>query len=55
MEKGLRADEWCKGVAEIIGGKGGGKEYSAQSSGSRTEEIDNAVEAAKSFANLKLN
>ncbi|XP_002160302.3 alanine--tRNA ligase, cytoplasmic [Hydra vulgaris] len=50
----LKANEWVKEVSTVIGGKGGGKPISAQGSGDKMQEIDKAVEVAKSFASLKL-
>jgi len=53
-EKGLKANEWMKSVAGVIGGKGGGKELSAQGSGDQITGVDQAMEIAKEFASLKL-
>jgi len=53
-EKGLKANEWMKAVAEVIGGKGGGKELSAQGSGDKISGLDKAMHLATEFASLKL-
>ena len=54
VEQGLRADEWLKGLSDILGGKSGGKAMSAQCSGPNINQIAQAVDAAKDFARLKL-
>lgn len=53
-EQGLKANEWMKSVSEAIGGKGGGKEVSAQGTGDKLSEVDKAIDIAKQFASLKL-
>jgi len=52
-EKGLKANEWTKSISDIIGGKGGGKDVSAQASGDKLDGIDNAMNVAKQFAASK--
>ncbi|XP_071785467.1 alanine--tRNA ligase, cytoplasmic-like [Asterias amurensis] len=54
VSKGLKANEWVKQVTEVINGKGGGKELSAQATGDRVDGIEEAVRLAKEFAQLKL-
>lgn len=54
MGKGLKADEWVKCVSEIIGGKAGGREGSAQGSGPNVHNLTVAVENAKKFSSVKL-
>ena len=54
MGKGLKADEWVKCVSEVIGGKAGGRELSAQGSGPNVKNISVAVENAKKFSRVKL-
>ncbi|KAK4337311.1 hypothetical protein RND71_043597 [Anisodus tanguticus] len=51
----LKANEWIKEICPTIDGKGGGKAESAQASGSNIDNIEKAVELAKTFAKLKLN
>ncbi|EDO36689.1 predicted protein [Nematostella vectensis] len=53
-KKGLKADEWTGAIADILGGKSGGKEMSAQASGPNVGSIDKALSEAKQFANMKL-
>ena len=50
----LKADEWVKKVTEVIGGKGGGNNLSAQASGPNVDQLSDALEAAREFARLKL-
>ena len=54
MDKGLKADEWVKCVSEVIGGKAGGRELSAQGSGPNVHNLSVAVENAKKFSSVKL-
>lgn len=55
VEKGLLASEWVQSVVNIIGGKGGGKSESAQASGNNPNSLNDAINAAKQFAKLKLS
>ena len=54
VEKGLKADEWVKVLSPLLGGKAGGKDTSAQGSGTNTDRLQEAVEAANQFAFSKL-
>ena len=54
VQKGLVADEWIRSVAGIIGGKGGGKSTSAQAAGQNVDALQEAMNAAKEFAQSKL-
>jgi alanyl-tRNA synthetase len=51
--KGLKADEWVRSVSELMRGKGGGKDVSAQASGDNVDCLDDAVVMATEFANSK--
>ena len=51
----LKASEWVQEISPVIDGKGGGKQESAQASGSKIDRIDEAIELAIKFANVKLN
>ena len=55
VEKGLAADEWIRAVADIIGGKGGGKSTSAQAAGQNVNALEEAIKAAKDYARSKLS
>jgi len=54
VARGLKADEWVRCVSEVIGGKAGGRELSAQGSGPNVHNLPVAVENAKKFSMLKL-
>lgn len=54
-DKGLSASEWVRHIADVIGGKGGGKDESAQASGTNPDALSKAMEMAEEFAKLKLN
>jgi len=54
ISKGLKANEWVGKVAEIVGGKGGGKAESAQASGNKVDLLNDALKIAEDFAKLKL-
>jgi alanyl-tRNA synthetase len=49
----LKAGDWAKEVAEVCGGKGGGKPEAAQASG-QVSKCDDAVKAATTIASSKL-
>lgn len=57
ISKGFNAKEWCESIISVIGsGKGGGKNDSSQAVIPGNQDVLNQViEAAKSFAALKLN
>lgn len=50
----LKAGEWIKNVAPIVGGGGGGRDDFAQAGGREPSKIDEAKEVALSFAKGKL-
>ena len=54
IQQGLKADEWVKSVSELLGGKCGGKDLSAQGSGPNISCTKKAVETATQFAKQKL-
>ncbi|RGB30544.1 alanyl-tRNA synthetase [Rhizophagus diaphanus] len=53
-EKGLKASEWAKTVSETVGGKSGGKDDSAQGSGTNVDKLDEAIKVAEQFAKLQV-
>ena len=55
IEQGLKANEWVQSVSSLLGGKGGGKEMSAQASGPHYERLNEALQLAKEFAKLKVS
>jgi alanyl-tRNA synthetase len=50
VEKGLKADEWCRKAAAAVGGKGGGKPQIAQGSGNDPSKVDEALKEAEKHA-----
>ncbi|KAL1923492.1 uncharacterized protein VTP21DRAFT_8472 [Calcarisporiella thermophila] len=54
IERGLKASEWATKVAELVGGKKGGKDDAAQGSGPNVEKTNDAITIAEEFAKLKL-
>ncbi|PVU98093.1 hypothetical protein BB561_000088 [Smittium simulii] len=55
ISKGLKAKDWASSVAKVAGGKSGGKDDTAQGSGTNAEAMDDILDAAKEFALLSLN
>jgi len=55
ISKGLKANEWVAKVAQVVGGKGGGKQDSAQASGNKIDMLEMAIQTANEFAQLKLS
>lgn len=51
---GLKASEWVAPLAAKLGGKGGGREASAQASGPNVEAADEVLQMAEAFATAKL-
>lgn len=52
--RGLKANEWVQEVCPLLDGKGGGKDMSAQATGRNTHCIQEALQLANEFAQLKL-
>ena len=52
---GLTAKAWIDQVVGVIDGKGGGKDVSAQATGSNPGAVSQAVKLATDFASLKLS
>lgn len=50
IDKGLKAGDWIKHVAPVVGGGGGGRPDSAQAGGKDATKINEALETAKAFA-----
>lgn len=49
-EKGFKATEWARVVCDVVGGKNGGNDLSAQGSGVVVGGVDEAVRLANDFA-----
>lgn len=50
INKGLHAGDWVRTVAKIVGGSGGGRPDMAQAGGKDPTKIQEALEAARTFA-----
>ncbi|QOJ00228.1 MAG: alanine--tRNA ligase [Phycisphaeraceae bacterium] len=50
VQKGLKAGDWVREVAAIVGGKGGGKPDNAQGGGSETAKVHEAADHARRYA-----
>jgi alanyl-tRNA synthetase len=55
IAKGLKAGDWIKQVAPVVGGGGGGRPDSAQAGGKLPEKLPDALKAAGTYANDILN
>lgn len=55
LKKGLKASEWVQQISTVINGKGGGKELSAQATGSSVKSVTEAMDIARKFAEMKVN
>ncbi|XP_005102630.1 alanine--tRNA ligase, cytoplasmic [Aplysia californica] len=55
VSTGLNAKAWVDSVVPLIAGKGGGKELSAQATGTNTGALSDALKTALEFAQLKLS
>ncbi|EFN57213.1 hypothetical protein CHLNCDRAFT_143654 [Chlorella variabilis] len=54
ISKQLSAGDWIKEVLGTLGGRGGGKPTNAQGTGPEVGKVDEALQAAASFASMKL-
>ncbi|XP_072278245.1 alanine--tRNA ligase, cytoplasmic [Pyxicephalus adspersus] len=55
VDRGLKANEWVSQVSELMDGKGGGKEMSAQATGRNPSCLSEVLRLAEDFAKLKLD
>jgi len=55
IDKGLKAGDWVRAVAEILGGKGGGRPDAAQGSGTDLSKLREATTEARRIANRVLS
>jgi alanyl-tRNA synthetase len=53
IEKGLKAGDWVKAVAQVVGGGGGGKPDQAQAGGKDPSKLNEALDTARAFASEK--
>ncbi|QEG24122.1 alanine--tRNA ligase [Mariniblastus fucicola] len=54
VERGIKAGDWVKTVAPVVGGNGGGKPDLAQAGGKNPENIEQAIQEAVSFIESKI-
>ncbi|XP_069595623.1 alanine--tRNA ligase, cytoplasmic [Ranitomeya imitator] len=54
VDKGLKANEWVQQVSELMDGKGGGKDTSAQATGKNVGCLPEVLRLAEDFAKLKI-
>jgi alanyl-tRNA synthetase len=54
ISKGLKAGDWVREVAKVVGGGGGGRPDMAQAGGKDPGKVDEAIETARAFASQKL-
>ena len=50
IERGLRAGDWVREVAGVVGGKGGGRPEQAQGGGTEVGKVGEALAVARAFA-----
>lgn len=55
LTNSLKANEWVKSVTPCINGKGGGKDISAQATGTNVGSVQEAMDLAVKFADMKLS
>ena len=51
----LKANEWVNHVSVLMSGKGGGKDTSAQATGTNPTSLNQCIDLAGQFATLKLS
>ena len=54
VDRGIKAGDWVKTVAPIVGGNGGGKPDLAQAGGKNPEKIEQAIQQAVMFIESKV-
>ena len=54
VDRGIKAGDWVKTVAPIVGGNGGGKPDLAQAGGKNPEKIEQAIQRAVMFIESKV-
>lgn len=54
IKAGLKAGDWVKQVAQVVGGGGGGRPDMAQAGGKDPDKLPEALDIAKQFAEEKL-
>lgn len=54
IKRGLKAGDWVREAAQVVGGGGGGRPDMAQAGGKDPAKVDEALEAARAFAEGQL-
>ncbi|MEZ6318770.1 MAG: alanine--tRNA ligase [Phycisphaerales bacterium] len=54
IDRGLKAGDWVRHAAAVMGGKGGGRPESAQGGGTDLAKLRDAIKAARTLAHEKL-
>ncbi|XP_067853739.1 alanine--tRNA ligase, cytoplasmic isoform X2 [Heptranchias perlo] len=54
VSRGLKASDWVGHISELLDGRGGGKDMSAQATGKNINSLDKALKLATEFAKLKI-
>ncbi len=54
VDQGIRAGDWVKEIAPLVGGGGGGKPDLAQAGGKQPENIPQALQAARDYLHARL-
>ena len=54
VTKGLKANEWIKNIQDLMNGKGGGKDMSAQATGTNITCLQEALQKSTAYAQDKL-
>ncbi|XP_038663045.1 alanine--tRNA ligase, cytoplasmic isoform X1 [Scyliorhinus canicula] len=54
VSRGLKASDWVNHILDLLDGRGGGKDMSAQATGKNINSLDKALKLATDFAELKI-
>ncbi|XP_067905904.1 alanine--tRNA ligase, cytoplasmic [Heterodontus francisci] len=54
VNRGLKASDWVNHILDLLDGRGGGKDMSAQATGKNINSLDKALKLATEFAELKI-
>ena len=54
IARGLKAGDWVKAAAQVVGGGGGGRPDMAQAGGKDPAKLPEALEVARTFAAEKI-
>ncbi len=51
----MKANEWINEISALMGAKGGGKDTQAQATGTNVSSLQECINLAQKFAEIKLN